>query len=172
MKFVTPRSRNFLMAMALGLSSMSVAATDPPCLYPCTVVIVGKYGDSGGGSGTYTGQTGPSIYMDSIYQDQAALKEPFLTDIRCALGNVTTTSKNKEDKEAAARLMYQQNLSGGAGVAPGGTYTVTWADGGTSTYQVLNNSPGASNNHFLANAPVRETFGDGIAKAGGSCERA
>jgi hypothetical protein len=67
--------------------------------------------------------------------------------------------------------MYNVAIAAGNSVKPGGTYTVTWADGGTSSYRVITNSPGVGSAKLDPMA-TQETFGDGTVKPGPICGKA
>jgi len=84
------------------------------------------------------------------------------------LEKAVVSTDSAEAKLGVAQQMYTAQVGAGRSVRIGGTFTATWADGGTSRYLVQNNGVG---NLKLSLTPPIETPGDGVPKPGPICRR-
>jgi hypothetical protein len=119
------------------------------------------YGPGGVGGGPTGGGEAP-IGGDSI--DVAGVNPT--KDVRCWKGAQSTTSQAiGEYRHGIAMSMYRALVAAGRSQQVGSWFTVTWADGGSTSYQVAQNGAGA----LLAWGNERETPGDGVVRSGPVC---
>lgn len=87
-------------------------------------------------------------------------------DVRCWTNNSSITSQDSSEyRHGIAMSMYRVHVAAGRTQHVGSWFTVTWADGGTTSYQVVQNGAGA----LLGWGNERENPGDGVVKAGPVC---
>jgi hypothetical protein len=88
-------------------------------------------------------------------------------DVRCysGPGSDTVSTADPTAKWGIATRMQNAARAAGSGGRAGSLFTVTWADGGSSTYLVT----GAIGDAALNMTAVKETVGDGVPKDGAAC---
>lgn len=88
------------------------------------------------------------------------------SDIRCFSSGQSTTSRAEgEVRHGLAIQMYRVRVGANRAQRVGTRFSVTWADGGSTSYIVTANGPGA----LLGWGTEIETPGDGVAKDGPIC---
>jgi hypothetical protein len=114
--------------------------------------------------------SGSRYLMEQIAPEIVTAIAKLLTDIRCT-GNGSdqeiTSRSDAEVRYAAAARLYA--IAKGARLAPkaGRTWTVTWADNGTTTYDVIG---GVGLIAGISPKGAIEKLSDGVAVDGPSCE--
>lgn len=146
------------------------ASTSPPCIHPCTVEVTGTRTDGTGGMGTNLsgGKNSPSLGRTEPTLAMGRVVNSLVRDVRCYGGSARTlTSRDDADSKLAA-AQGMARVANGARIlgGPGSLFTVTWADGGSTTYMVQSNGPTTVP---LAPIPVREAPADGVPKPGQVC---
>lgn len=90
-------------------------------------------------------------------------------DVRCyeGAGNVTTSLADPTARWGIASHMASAARASGALRGPGSVFTVTWADGGSTSYRVIGGFGGAA----LATVETRHNPSDGLLRSGPVCAR-
>lgn len=113
--------------------------------------------------------------LDQQYRDQCAQRDvcpgsvavvkQFVTDVRCyqGPGSTTTSTADAEAKHGVAVWVFHNARLTGA--TRGSRLTVTWADGGSTTYLVV----GGVGTPSISPMAVAETPGSGVVEAGPVC---
>jgi hypothetical protein len=111
---------------------------------------------------------GQHILWDQLAPELVVVTKQLLRDVRCSANSADRDVKSNADgsiKWGTATKMYHVARGLRQGLAAGQVWTVTWADGGTSSYVVT----GSQGDSALSFTPVSETAGDGVAKDGPAC---
>jgi hypothetical protein len=111
---------------------------------------------------------GQRVLWDQLAPELVTVTKQLLRDVRCSSNSADRDLTSKAEgtsKWATATKMYNVAKGLRQGLAAGQIWTVTWADGGTTSYVVT----GAFGDAALGYEPVSESEGDGVVKAGPVC---
>lgn len=178
------RSKTWILFLSLSLTGVYAknpgSGDDPPPDEQWEEIIVTGHKDLNDNGGWFYigtsdgGQSGSVSWPSADAPDgsnltQANIIDKAARDIRCYSAEASRDTVSTADQDVKDGLA--QSIASAFAAVPtntfGKTFTVTWADNGTSTYQVIN--PTKNGQVHLAIIPTSQTDGNGQVQPGPVC---